>query len=72
MTTTATLSETDFLSPYVIAGDQIFFAFNAANTDGLQHIRPDGLNGFLVEDTIGGGDESFDDLTIRLNFSDLQ
>ena len=72
MTTTATLSETDFLSPYVIAGDQIFFAFDAANADGLQHIRPDGLNGFLVEDTIGGGDESFDDLTIRLNFSDLQ
>ena len=72
MTTTATLSETNFLSPYVIAGDQIFFAFDAANADGLQHIRPDGLNGFLVEDTIGGGDESFDDLTIRLNFSDLQ
>jgi len=72
MTTTATLSETDFLSPYVIAGDQIFFAFDAANADGLQHIRPDGLNGFLVEDTIGGGDESFDDLTIRLNFSNLQ
>ena len=71
ITINATLAETTYLSPYVIAGNQVFFAFDAANADGLTHIRNDGLNGFLVEDTFGGGDGSFDDLQIRVTFSDL-
>ena len=71
-TTKTTLRETDYLTPYIIAGDQIFFAFDAANSDGMTHIRSNGLNGFLFEHQLGGGDESFDDLLIQFTFSDLQ
>ncbi|KZR86109.1 S8 family serine peptidase [Synechococcus sp. MIT S9504] len=71
-TTKTTLHETDYLTPYIIAGDQIFFAFDEANFDGMTHIRSDGLNGFVFENQLSGGDGSFDDLLIQFTFSDLQ
>tara|TARA_Y100001933_G_scaffold238899_1_gene263030 strand:- start:42 stop:614 length:573 start_codon:yes stop_codon:yes gene_type:complete len=71
-TTKTTLHETDYLTPYIITGDQIFFAFDQANFDGLTHIRSDGLNGFVFENQLGGADGNFDDLLIQFSFSNLQ
>jgi len=42
---------------------QVYFAFPAANADGIAHIRlSSGTMGF--EDTFGGGDNDFNDLTV--------
>jgi len=70
-TTKAILRETDYLTPYIISGDQIFFAFEKANVDGKTHIRSNGLNGFLFENELGGADGNFDDLLIQFSFSNL-
>ena len=71
-TTKTALRETDYLTPYIISGDQIFFAFEKANFDGKTHIRSNGLNGFLFENELGGADGNFDDLLIQFSFSNLQ
>ena len=49
-----------------------FFAFAAANSDGLEHFKSLGDNLFCFEDTLGGGDLDYDDLIIGLRFDPLE
>jgi hypothetical protein len=47
---------------------QVYFAFPAANADGIAHIRlSNGTMGF--EDTFGGGDNDFNDLTVSFELA---
>ncbi|HSM83176.1 MAG TPA: choice-of-anchor I family protein, partial [Nodosilinea sp.] len=60
-------------APFLIANgtpdsfnaNDVFFAFGAANADGVEHIRlADGALGF--EDLFGGGDNDFNDMVVTL------
>ena len=61
-----TVSDSFMLAPLadVEAGTtrHTFFAFNEANSDGVQHFQVLGDNVFGFEDLYGGGDRDFDDL----------
>ena len=46
-------------------GSDSWFAFGAANSDGLEHLTRLGANVFGCEDLKGGGDRDFDDLIVR-------
>jgi hypothetical protein len=60
-----TLNERTLLAPMGIVKtgsiEDTFFAYAAANPDGLTHFRRLGDNAFGFEDTKGGGDLDFDD-----------
>jgi hypothetical protein len=58
-----------FLAPFAQVNGETFFAFGAANGDGLAHFRSLGNNCFGLEDIPGGGDLDFDDLVIRFDFT---
>ena len=49
-----------------------FFAFAAANSDGLEHFKYLGDNLFCFEDSLGGGDLDYDDLIIGFSFDPLE
>ena len=49
-----------------------FFAFAAANSDGLEHFKSLGDNLFCFEDSLGGGDLDYDDLIIGFSFDPLE
>lgn len=57
-----------FLAPFAQVNGNTFFAYGAANTDGISHFRALGNNLFGLEDLLGGGDRDFDDLLIGFNF----
>ncbi|NQV10958.1 MAG: DUF4114 domain-containing protein [Cyanobacteria bacterium] len=65
------VSESSFLAPFARVNGDTFFAFGAANSDGLSHFRTLGTNMFGLEDTKGGGDLDFDDLIIGFSFTSL-
>ncbi|MDX2232083.1 MAG: DUF4114 domain-containing protein, partial [Leptolyngbyaceae cyanobacterium bins.349] len=46
-----------------------YFAFIAANPDKVDHIRLLGDNTFGFEDLSGGGDQDFNDIVLRVNFT---
>ncbi len=48
-------------------GGESWFAFGAANRDGLEHFTRFGANVFGCEDLKGGGDRDFDDLIVRFS-----
>ena len=48
-------------------GSDSWFAFGAANSDGLEHFTRFGSNVFGCEDLKGGGDRDFDDLIVRFS-----
>jgi hypothetical protein len=48
-------------------GSDSWFAFGAANSDGLEHLTRFGANVFGCEDLKGGGDRDFDDLIVRFS-----
>ena len=50
------------------SGEQ-YFAFAAANADGLEHFTRFGANGWGVEDIFGGGDRDYDDLIVRFSLN---
>lgn len=51
--------------PYLLAdGVQFFTEFEAANPDGLEHIRTIAEDTFGFEDLLGGGDNDFNDFVI--------
>ena len=50
------------------SGNQ-YFAFAAANADGLVHFTRFGANGWGVEDIFGGGDHDYDDMIVRFSLS---
>jgi hypothetical protein len=63
------LKETSYLAPFAIVNEDIFFAFAAANKDGISHFRMLGDNKYGLEDISGGGDRDYDDQVISFNFS---
>ena len=65
------LRESTYLAPIAQVNSNTFFAFGAANTDGLGHFRVLANNMFGLEDVLGGGDRDFDDVVIGFNFTDL-
>jgi hypothetical protein len=60
-----------FLAPYALVNGNTFFAYGAANGDGISHFRSLGNNLFGLEDLYGGGDLDYDDLVISFNFASL-
>jgi hypothetical protein len=60
-----------FLAPYVVVNGNTFFAYGAANSDGISHFRSLGNNLFGLEDISGGGDLDYDDLVIGFNFTSI-
>ncbi|WP_244281938.1 DUF4114 domain-containing protein [Synechococcus sp. UW140] len=69
----ADVSLTEFccLAPFAKVNDNTFFAFDAANADGLSHFQALGDNLFGLEDTLGGGDLDYDDFILGFNFKAL-
>ena len=60
-----------FLAPFAQVNAETFFAFGAANSDGISHFRSLGNNLFGLEDIAGGGDLDYDDLVIGFNFTSI-
>ena len=59
------------LAPYLLAdGEEAFFAFEEANSDGVDHINRLG-NQFNFEDLLGGGDFSYDDFSFAVDVETL-
>jgi hypothetical protein len=46
-----------------------FFAFGAANPDGISHFSNLGVLSFGLEDMLGGGDNDKDDLLMSFSFT---
>ncbi|MCP9808850.1 hypothetical protein KBY58_05335 [Cyanobium sp. HWJ4-Hawea] len=66
------LNETTYLAPMaVLNGGETYFAFAAANSDGLAHFRSLGDNTIGLEDIRGGGDLDFDDLIFSITPTQL-
>ena len=67
-----------YLAPYSKVNNiqsnevDVFFAFAAANSDGLEHFKHLGDNLFCFEDSLGGGDFDYDDLIIGFSFNPLE
>lgn len=71
------------LAPFIVINDRpevlldadaandpnIYFAFLGANSDGVDHIRLLGDNTFGFEDLPGGGDQDFNDVIVRAEFT---
>lgn len=54
-----------FLAPYAVSGDHTWFAWSAANSDGLDHIKVLDSNRFGLEDQAGAdGDRDFNDIVM--------
>jgi phosphodiesterase/alkaline phosphatase D-like protein len=60
-----------FLAPYALVNGNTFFAYSAANSDGISHFRSLGNNLFGLEDVFGGGDSDYDDMVIGFNFTTI-
>jgi hypothetical protein len=60
-----------FLAPYALVNGNTFFAYSAANSDGISHFRSLGNNLFGLEDVFGGGDSDYDDMVIGFNFTSI-
>jgi hypothetical protein len=64
---TTQLDERALVAPVATVSDgHRFFAFAAANRDGIQHWNSLGTNVFGLEDLYGGGDRDFDDFVIAI------
>jgi hypothetical protein len=63
------VSESTVLAPFARVNSDTFFAYGAANADGLSHFRSFGKNLIGLEDTRGGGDRDYDDLILQFSFS---
>lgn len=65
------LTESRLLAPYAVVADpqldaQIYYAFAAANSDGISHFVSFGTNVIGLEDLRGGGDLDYDDNLMHL------
>ena len=49
--------------------DDQYFAFAAANADGLAHYTGFGTNSWGLEDVFWGGDRDYDDMIVRFSLS---
>ena len=64
---TARLEASALIAPVATVSDgNRYFAFAAANRDGLQHWKSLGTNMFGLEDLYGGGDRDFDDFVVAI------
>ena len=63
-----------FYAPFAIVAStqQSYFAFAAANTDGVNHFKMMGANVFGLEDMHGGGDRDYNDLLVGVNFKSYE
>ena len=63
-----------FYAPFAIVAStqQTYFAFAAANTDGVNHFKMIGANVFGLEDIHGGGDKDYNDLLVGVNFKSYE
>jgi hypothetical protein len=74
----------DIYAPFVVANGRVndvlnsqdpavvpkvYFSYQAANADGIEHVRMLGTNKFGFEDMYGGGDRDFNDLVFQVNAS---
>ena len=66
----SSFSALDMIAPYasITNTDQTYFAFSAANSDGISHFREFGNGVIGLEDMQGGGDQDFDDLIFGFDF----
>ena len=66
----SSFSALDMIAPYASISntDQTYFAFSAANSDGISHFREFGNGVIGLEDMKGGGDQDFDDLIFGFDF----
>ncbi len=46
---------------------KVYFNYQSANADGIEHVRMLGTNKFGFEDMYGGGDRDFNDLVFQVN-----
>jgi Domain of unknown function (DUF4114)/SdrD B-like domain len=82
LTGDAYLQGGDIYAPFVVANGRVndvlnsqdpavapkvYFNYQAANTDGVEHVRMLGNNKFGFEDMYGGGDRDFNDLIFQVN-----
>jgi len=73
---TVSLQESRLLAPYAVVQDprlgaSTYFAFGAANPDGISHFRSFGTNVIGLEDLRGGGDLDYDDLLFSMQLQPL-
>ena len=61
-----TFTAETYLAPYAVNEWTTFFAFGAANTDGINHFKTLGKGFYGMEDIIGGGDGDYNDLVFGL------
>ncbi len=67
-----TLSGGEYLAPYVIFDGEIWFVFQEANSDQVDHFQLLSTNTFGFERTIAGeGDQGFDDLIISFDSNSI-
>ena len=66
----SSFSPLDMIAPYASISNtgQTYFAFSAANSDGISHFREFGNGVIGLEDMQGGGDQDFDDLIFGFDF----
>ncbi|WP_051289625.1 cadherin domain-containing protein [Dolichospermum circinale] len=73
-----TLQGNSIFAPFIITNggtpdnydninSRIYFAFGAANSDKVDHVRLLGDNTFGFEDLAGGGDNDFNDVIVKVN-----
>ena len=62
-----TLSGGEYLAPYVIFDGEIWFAFQEANSDQVDHFQLLSANTFGFERMVDGDDQNFNDLIISFN-----
>ena len=61
-----------YLAPFAITGDNTWFAWKEANSDGLDHFKVMGANQFGLDDQAGlNADRDFTDITMQFNSSDI-
>ena len=65
----------DLMAPYVRVlepgAERTYFSFALANPDKINHFKQISSNSFGIEDTLGGGDNDFNDLILSLKFLDV-
>lgn len=64
-----TLLESGYLAPFAQVRGNTYFAYGAANPDGISHFSTLGTNTFGLEDMLGGGDLDSDDLVLSFSFA---
>ncbi len=67
---TQVLPSDSLYAPYILSnGEEAFFPFIEANSDGIDHIRTIADNTFGFEDLPGGGDVDYNDVILKLEIN---